>query len=271
MRKWFATAAVVAVSLASVRADVTVTHSMKMEGAAAAAIGAGQMPRITTRIKGQKSRNEFEAGGQTVTSIGDLVAGQVIMLNAQARTAVVTTPASVGAGGPPVAVPELEMSFKPTGKRQVIDGQACEEYSMVMNMAMADFAGQGQLPPEAAEMMKGVRLGMNGSTWIAREVPGAGEFAAYFKAARDSKVLAAVIGMPGKAGGMERMMEAVASAPGVPYLTELTVVFEGTGPIVDAMKQMGPMKIIQKLESITTDPLADDLFKVPEGYTIEKK
>jgi hypothetical protein len=37
------------------------------------------------------------------------------------------------------------------------------------------------------------------------------------------------------------------------------------------MKQMGPMKIIQKLESVSTDPIADDLFRVPEGYTIEKK
>ena len=47
--------------------------------------------------------------------------------------------------------------------------------------------------------------------------------------------------------------------------------FEGSGPMVDAMKQMGDMKMIQKLSSVSTDTIAEDLFKVPEGYTIEKK
>ena len=273
MRKCFAVAAIVAVSMASVRADVTVTHSLKMEGAAAAAMGGGaQMPRTTTRIKGQKSRADIEVGGQIITTIGDLVAGQVTVLNAQAKTAVVTTPASVAAGGAAIPMPDIALSFKPTGKKQVIDGQTCEEYEMAMAMNMADFAGQGQMPPEAAEMMKGIRMAMNGSVWIARDAPGAAEFTAYNKAASASKLLSAVIGMPpGKSGGLDKMMEAAAGAPGLPYLTELLIAFEGTGPIVDAMKQMGPMKMIQKLERISTEPIADDLFKVPEGYKIEKK
>jgi len=271
MRKWLATAAVVAVSLVSVRADVTITHSMKMEGAAAAALAGVQMPRTTTRIKGQRSRAEIEAGGQVITSIGDLMTGQLIILNAQAKTAVITTPASVAAGGAPLTVPNMEISFKPTGKSQVIDGQTCEEFGLTMTMNLAEFAGQ-QIPPEAAEMMKDIRLAMNGSFWIARDSPGAAEFAAYNKAARASNLLSAITGVaPGGAGGLEKIMEAAAGASGVSYLTELLVTFEGSGPIVDVMKQMGPMKMIQKLESISTDPIADDLFKVPEGYTIEKK
>ena len=268
MRKWFATAAIVAVSLASVRADVTVTHSMKMDGAAAAAIGGVQMPRTTMRIKGQRSRADIEAGGQVITSLTDLLAGQVIVLNAQAKTAVVTTPASVAAGGAALAMPNIETSFKPTGKSQVIDGQTCEEYTMTMTMNMTDLAGQGQMPPEVAEMMKGIRLAMTGSAWIASNAPGAVEFAAYNKAVRSSNLLSAI---SGKSGGLEKIVEAAARAPGLPYLTELLIAFEGSGPMVDAMKQMGPMKIIQKLESVVTDPIADDLFKVPEGYTIEKR
>jgi len=65
-------------------------------------------------------------------------------------------------------------------------------------------------------------------------------------------------------------MAAASSAPGLPYLTEITMTMEGTGPMVDAMKQMGPMKMIQKLSSVSTDAIADDLFKIPEGYTIQK-
>jgi hypothetical protein len=45
---------------------------------------------------------------------------------------------------------------------------------------------------------------------------------------------------------------------------------EGTGQMAEMMKQMGAMKITQKVSSITTDAIADDMFKVPAGYTIVK-
>jgi len=37
------------------------------------------------------------------------------------------------------------------------------------------------------------------------------------------------------------------------------------------MKQMGPMKITTRVNSIKSEPLSDDLFKVPEGYTVIKR
>jgi hypothetical protein len=36
------------------------------------------------------------------------------------------------------------------------------------------------------------------------------------------------------------------------------------------MKQMGGMKITTRTTSIKTDALGDDVFKVPEGFTIVK-
>ncbi len=271
MRKAFVTVVVLAICWVSIRADVTVTQTMTMEGAAAAAMGA-QMPKITIRIKGQKSRADVEVNGQVITSIADLASREIIMLNSTAKTATVTTAGSVAAGGAPVAMPDIEISFKPTGKNQVIDGHQCEEFSMTVAMSMAQFAGGGEVPPDAAAMMKDVRMLMNGSVWVARSAPGAAEFAAFNKAALESKLLSAVTGMPqGKSGGMDKLMEASASAPGLPYLTEITMAFEGTGPIVEAMKQMGPMKMTQKVASVSTDTIAAEMFKVPEGYTVEKK
>jgi hypothetical protein len=75
----------------------------------------------------------------------------------------------------------------------------------------------------------------------------------------------------GQSGGMDKLMAAAASAPGLPYLTEITMTMEGSGPMVEAMKNMGPMKMVQKVTSVSTDTLSDDLFKVPDGYTVEKK
>ncbi len=65
----------------------------------------------------------------------------------------------------------------------------------------------------------------------------------------------------GQAGGMDKMMAAVGSAPGVPYLTEITMTFEGSGPMAEAMGKMGPMKMIQKASSVSTAAIADDMFQ----------
>jgi hypothetical protein len=130
----------------------------------------------------------------------------------------------------------------------------------------------GQLPPEAAAAMKDVVMIMNGSMWVAKSAPGAAEVAAFNKAAVSSNLLSAISGMqPGQTGGMDKMMAAVASAPGVPYLTEITMTVEGSGPMVEAMSKMGPIKMVQKTSSVSTAAIADDLFRIPEGYTIEKK
>jgi len=271
MKKWLVTVvAVAALGLVSVSADVTVVQTMTMEGPAAAMAG-GMLPRITMRIKGQKSRADVEVKGQTISSIADIETGQMIMLNTATRTATVTTPASADAGVP-VDMPKMEISFKPTGKTQSIGGQRCEEHAFMMSVAMAELAGRGQVPPETASAMQDVKMVMNGSIWIARSGPGAAEFAAFSKAALDSKLLGALTGMPsGTSGPMEKMMQASASAPGLPYLAEATMTLEGSGPMVEAMNQMGPMKIVQKISSVSTDLLGDELFVIPEGYTVEKK
>ena len=271
MKKWFATVVICAISLATVRADVTVVQTMTMEGGAAAMMPPGQMPKMTMRIKGMKSRTDIDAGGMIVTAITDLVTKQVIMLMPNSKTAQVITPASVAAAGAPLAVPSAQASIKPTGKSQTIEGVACDEFTFTVAMNMAE-AGGAQMPPEAAAAMKDVQMVMNGSMWIAKSAPGAAEWMAFYKAAADSQLLTAISGMkPGQPGGLDKLLGATASAPGIPYLSEMTMRFEGSGPMVEAMKKMGDMKIIQKVSSVSTDPIADDMFQVPEGYTLEKK
>jgi hypothetical protein len=109
---------------------------------------------------------------------------------------------------------------------------------------------------------------MNGSFWVANSAPGAAEFIAFTKAAVESKLLA---GMLGGIPGMDKMMEAASSLTGLPYLTRMTLTFEGSHPMVEMLKQMGGFTMEQRVERISTEPLPDDLFTIPEGYTIENK
>ena len=123
-----------------------------------------------------------------LATIADLATKQLIVLRPDQKTAQVVTPPAppAGAAAAPVAGPKTDSSFAPTGKSQVIDGITCNEYAFTTSMDMSEMNGQKQMPPEAAEMMKGMKMNMKGSLWIAKDVPGAAEYIAFQKAAGNS-------------------------------------------------------------------------------------
>lgn len=264
MRKCLAVCAIAALAWVPLRADVTIVTTTTMEGPAAAMMG-GQLPKMTQRIKGMKARTDVEVMGQTVIAITDLAEKRVVLLQSQTKTGQVITPQSAAPGTSALPKIDADAAFKPTGKTQVIDGMSCDEYTFTMKIAMAEMS------PQAAQMMKDVFMVMNGSVWVAKNAPGASELIAFNKAALASNLVAAMSGMkPGESGGMDKLMAATAAAPGVPYLSEMTMSFEGTGPVVEQMKQIGPMRMIQKASSVSTEAIAEDVFRVPEGYEINK-
>ena len=271
MRRWAAVFAIVALCSSAVRADVTVTSTMTVEGTAPGMAGGGMSPKMVIRIKGLKARSDVDVGGQTQTSITDLAARQIVVLQHAQKTAQVYDSGSLPAAKPGAA-PKIDASSKPTGRSREIDGVPCDEYAIRMSMPMADFTGSANLPPQAAEMMKDVRMVISGSIWAAKSGPGVSDFVTFQKAASDANIGAAfgavVPGM--QSGGLERLLKSLAGMPGIPYLTELQMNVEGTGPMMDAMKQMGTMKIRNAVTSVSTDPIRDDQFQIPAGYTTVK-
>jgi hypothetical protein len=276
------TLAVFAVCTAVVRADVTIVQTTTIEGGMAAMAGQPMSPKITNRIKGLKSRNDVDAQVVQVTTIADLVSKQVIVLRPDQKTAQIVAPPAAGAAGKDAPKdtsatgPAIEgSSFAPTGKSQVIDGVKCEEYafSTAVNMSEMNMGG-GAMPPEAAEMMKGMKIVMKGSVWVARDVPGAADYLAFQKAASAADLTSLINGATGMGMGMpgiDKMMKSIGNVGGLAYLTEMTMTIEGTGQMAEMMQQMGAMKITTKVTSITTDPISDDVFKIPEGYTVIKQ
>ena len=281
MKRWFATTLAVVLLSTALRADVTIVQNTTVEGGmaamAAAAGGANMNPKLTTRIKGMKSRIEME-GPISVVTIVDLTTKQVIVLNVAQKAATImtaTAPATPTTTATtttaPLTLGKAEASVKPTGKSQVIDGVKTEEIAFTTSLDMAQMGG-AQLPPEAAAMMQGMKMVMDGAMWVAKDAPGAREYVAFQKAAAAGDMAGAAMGGAGvSVPGMENLTKAMASVDGVTMLSEMTMTVEGSGPIADMMRQAGPMKITSKVTSITADPLSDDLFKVPEGYTITKR
>lgn len=275
MKRWVTVLAVVALYSSSLAADVTITSNVTIEGGAPGMGGAGgtSSPRMTMKIKGLKARSDVDVNGQTHTSITDLSTKQVIVLQHAQKTAQVYAAGSM----PPAAAAhasaaKIDASTKPTGETRTIAGTQCDEFAIRMDMSMADFAASPGLAPQAAEMMKGARMVITGSIWVAKNGPGVADFVAFQKAAANANMAAAIGGaVPGiQGGGVDRLLKSLSDMPGIPYLSELQMDVEGTGPMVDAMKQMGGMKIKSAVTEVSTAAIAGDHFEVPAGYTTVK-
>lgn len=271
MRRWGATCVAFLLVSAVLNADLTMTQTVSVEGGPTAMMGGVPTPTITMRIKGLKARVETEGMGPGTVMLTDLATKQMIMLNAADKTARVIDAASplVPSGTP---MPEMDVTFKPTGQKRKIDDRACDEYAIALTMDMASMLrGNAEKSPEAAQMLLGLKMIATGSSWIATSGPGIEEFTAFQKASAGANMQAAIAGaMGGSNNGFDRILAASAAIQGIPYMTEMTMSVEGTGQIVDMMRQMGAMKITNKVTAISTDVLADDLFKVPAGYTMVK-
>jgi hypothetical protein len=273
MNRWLSTVAILTLVAVPLSADITVTYTMSGSGGGMAMAGAMDS-RMVLRIKGSRARADVEMGGNTVASISDLPAKQIILLRANEKTAQTFGPGDrpASAGAAPASTDGDAAAVKPTGQSREIDGVRCDEYVVKIAMDMSEMTGGGGVPPEAAEMMKGVRMVLNGSLWIARAGPGTADYLAFQKAAAAANMTAILTGaMPGaRSMGIDRLTAAFSSAPGLPYLTETTITIEGSGQMADMMKNMGAMKMTSRLTALSQDPIPDDLFQVPADYRVVK-
>jgi hypothetical protein len=205
----------------------------------------------------------------------DVARKQTIVLRPDQKTAqVLELGANMAPGAADLPMPSVESSVKPTGQTREIDGKPCEEYAITIRMDMAPMAaaaGRGDMPPAAAAMLKDMRMTMTGSAWVARNVPGAAEYAAFQSAA--GRIAAGAMSAARASGlpsGLERILTGFDS-PGIPLLTEMVMSMEGNPQLAAIMKQMGQMKITSRVTGISTDALPDTLFTVPEDYKIVSK
>ena len=277
MKRCLTTVLVFGICSAVVRADITFVQTTTMEGGAAAAMApAGAIPstKITTRVKGLKSRTDMETSSSvTSSSIVDIAAKQMIMLQHDTKTAQAFDGSTVAPAAAPAATLSVDATTPvPTGKSQEIDGLKCDEYTFTTTMNLSDVTGE-KLPPEAAELMKGLTMAMKGSMWVAKTAPGVAEFVAYQKALAKADLTNTVMKMTGvSVPGLDKILKAMTSVEGLPYLTVIDMKLEGTGPMADMMRQMmDGMKITSKLTSLSAEAIGDEAFKVPDGYTVVVK
>ncbi len=272
MKRCLAICALVALGSAAVRADVTVTTEVTIDGAMAAMMS-GAMPRLIMRVKGTKSRTDVEVMGQSVSTITDLTTRQVIVLMPGQKTAQVFDAAQLEAlAATAPAPPRLDVTFEPTGQTQTIGGQLCEQFSFSTSMDFSQMSTMApQMPREALEMLKGAKMITKGFVWVAKSAPGAAEYAAYMKAAVAANLASPPVpGLGPAQGSLDQAMRLFRRAEGIAYLSEAELSLEGNAPILEMLKQLATMKMTSKVTDVSVSPIADDLFAVPADYTVTK-
>jgi hypothetical protein len=109
-------------------------------------------------------------------------------------------------------------------------------------------------------------LKMSGPAWIAKDGTGVTEFRDAQKAFTDLGMSTSALAQGPQAKGMAELAKALGEA-GVVMEQENQMTMEGTGQMAQMMGQMGGMSMTTKVTSISTDPIPDSKFALPEGYT----
>jgi hypothetical protein len=237
------------------RADVTI----KSKGGGSGMVGA-MSGDMTQYIKGLKVRTDQTTGkGRETTTIIDMAARQMVVLNHDSKEADVFDMASLSSTLEKAGVTDVSVSLTPTTQTRQIAGQSCTVHDLKISVPM-------QMGNTKMTMV------MSGPQCIAKNAPGQADYLAFYKAASENGGFfdpQQAKTRPAAAKAMTDMYRKMAEL-GVPYATEFTMGFEGQGPMADMMKKMANT-ITTEVTSVSTSPIAASLFDVPTGYKINKR
>ncbi len=242
----------------SAHADVTIKTTSTGKG-----FGISGSTTSTTYIKGLKMRGDTTAGKKNLSTIFDVDAQKMYILDVEDKEAKVWDMAAFASKLSATVSPEgMQASMTPNGQTKTVSGQNTEGYDI--NIVV---------PTVVAGMEMTIRL--TGTTWIAKGAPGSADYSGFYQGAAEKGWIfsdpRAAEGAPGQARAMAQMYTEFARTGGIPYETLMDVKPEGGGAMGGLMAKVGGMQTTTTTDSVDTGPLADDLFRVPADYKIKQQ
>jgi hypothetical protein len=229
-------------------ADVTVTMTVSMN--------AGQVSMestAVTAIRKLKARTDTTVMNQSTSIFVDVEAKQQLMVNHQAREIAPFDLKAMMAAAP-VALGEAAVSFKPTGQTKTVLGRSCAGYALEATVPIT-IGGES------------MTMTVSGTAWVAADGLGVEEFKVYSRAAAAAGLLSSPVAASAPQAGAFADMQKAAAEAGIPCEQEFRMSVSGSGEIARMMGQMGAMTMSMKVTAISTDPIPDSTFALPEGYT----
>jgi hypothetical protein len=257
MKRLFSAAILACVCASPARADVTVRTTNKGP--------MGDTPSVQY-IKGTKMRVESSVMGRDTVTIVDATARQMISLDPATRQATIFDLGRMGEQIQQSANPsDVKVSMKPTGQTRQLLGRDCAEYLLAITFSVT--------PPDVANAGAMI-VTIGGPMWVARDAPGTRDFQAFYRAASEGGLFFAPGGRGGRGNpgvnerGMAAMYKAYADTMGIPYEQQIEIKMAGSGPMAEMMRgRGGPPTTTITVTGISTDPIPDDKFEIPAGYS----
>jgi opacity protein-like surface antigen len=237
----------VVLSASAAYADVTVTMSMAMVGGPMAVDGSA-----VTYLKGTKGRTDMKMAGQNMSVYIDAASKQQWAVNHVARQ-IEALDLQKAMAGMPMDFGAPTIAMKPNGQTKDVLGRTCQGYLVEMTMPLT-------INGEA------VTLKMVGPMWVAKEGAGIAEYWGSQKALADVGLALLPMSQGPQGKAMVELQKQMLDA-GVVLEQEQTITMEGSGQMAQVLAQMGTMTSTMKVTAISTDPIPDDKFALPEGYT----
>ena len=247
-------------------ADVTVKMSVTASG-----MGASGKTSGVAYIKGNKMRSDLQMGNKTQTTIFDLDAQKMFVFESGKKEADVWDMADFSKNvGSVVDTTQMKGSIKPNGQTKQFGSYTAAGYDMLIT-GPAPMGGN-------KEMM--MTLTLSGPVWIVKDVPGAADYASFYKAAVEKGFIfgdpRAAKAQPGQARAMAEMYRQFAEIGGIAYETDMQIKIgasgEGPGGFMGGMlAKMGNISSKTTVEDVQMGALSDDLFAPPAGYKLNAR
>ena len=241
-------------------ADVTLKSTTTGQG-----IGMSGTMTGTTYIKGDRMRVESVTGSKTATSIYDIGAQKMYVINDKKKEVEVWDMASVGQEmSKAVSTDSIQATIKPNGQTKTVAGRNAEGYDLHIVVPTV-LGGPGGIQ---------MTMVLTGVSWIAKGAPGSEDYAAFYRGAAEKGWIfsdpRAAKGSPGQAKAMARMYTEFAAIGGLPLETQMDIKGEGGGIMGAMMSKLG-LSMTTVTDSVDTAPLADALFQVPADYAVKQR
>jgi hypothetical protein len=240
----------------AVPASADVTFKRKMDGKMMTGTMSGTSVQF---IKGSKMRDDMTMAGNEMSSIIDVATQQMIALNHKNREAEIYDMAKIGAEvAAKMPTGEVQASLTPTAETRQVAGTTCTVHTMDVAAPM-DLGGEK------------LSVRITGPVCIAKNGPGQADVAAFYKAVAEKGLFFGDVrtarAQPGQARGMTALYSEMA-ALGVPLAQDMTIRFEGGGAMAGMMSKMGGTSMRTEVLSVSTDPIPDSTFEIPDGYKV---
>ena len=230
-------------------------------------MGMNPSGETVTYIKGNKMRTDQTMGGNQLSTIMDVDAGELISINHKKKEAEIwsVTDLAQTMRDTGIAASGVDVKVTPTGESKEIAGYKAAGHDMSVSVA-SEMGGPGS----------GMKMTVNisGPAFLSTTAPGAKDYAAFYTAAAEKGFFfgdpRAAKAQPGNAKGMMALYRTMAEK-GIPLESRQIIKLSGDGPMAGLFAKMGNGEISSTVTSVSADPLADDLFTVPAGYKVKRQ